>query len=444
MFKWEKFGHYRSNCPKNSKQANCTNVIREEDIYDPENRVLYSSLSNEISNKRWVIDNGSSRHIMGYKETLNSLSEKVNDEVAIGDNSAHSVERIGNCTLKLKSGNTLLLKGVHYVAGIKRNLISNIALEDDGHNVAFVDGKVLTWAKNSSIKKAKLIGQRKWYLYELKIEPSWSIQALVHEAANTNEIWHRRLGHLNFKTLSTMEKMVTRLPKLNKDHPSICKRCALGKNTRSPFHDSTRKTNNVLELIHSDLCGPMVVPSLGRFWYYILFIDDFSRKTWIYFLKCKESEEILQRFKEFKTLIENFSEHKIKTLRIDNGGEYTSDLFKRFCKESGIKREYIVPYNPEQNGVAKRKNRTTIEAARAMIFDQNLDYYLWAEACCTVVYIQNRSPHSYLKDKTLKEVFTKVKSNISHLWIFGCPLYIHVPKKKRTKLEPSLGGKVFL
>lgn len=100
-------------------------------------------------------------------------------------------------------------------------------------------------------------------------------------------------------------------------------------------------------------------------------------------------------------------------------------------------REYTVPYNLEQNGVAERKNRTIIEAARAMIFYQNLEYYLWAEASCTAIYIQNRSPHSYLRDKTPKEVFTKVKPNISHLRIFGCPVYIHDPKEKRTKLEPS-------
>ena len=118
----------------------------------------------------------------------------------------------------------------------------------------------------------------------------------------------------------------------------------------------------------------MFVTSLERFWYYVLFIDEFSRKTWIYFLKCKESEEILKRFKEFKTLTKNLSGRKIKTLRTNNGGEYTFDLFIRFCKEIGIKREYIVPYNLEQNRVAERKNRTIIEAARAMIFDQNLEY----------------------------------------------------------------------
>ena len=88
-------------------------------------------------------------------------------------------------------------------------------------------------------------------------------------------------------------------------------------------------------LIYSNLCGPMFVPSLGGFWYYILFIDDFSRKTWIYFLKCKESKEILKRFKEFKTLTENLSGHKIKTLRTENGGEYTSDLFIEFCELRG-------------------------------------------------------------------------------------------------------------
>ena len=161
----------------------------------------------------------------------------------------------------------------------KKNLISVITLEDDGHNISFMNGKVMTWSKNSSFKKAKLIVQRTGYLYELNTKPCQPIQALIHEAADINEIWHKRLGHLNFKTLSNMEKMVIGLPKLNKDHSSICKGCTLGKNTKSPFYDNTRKTNNVLELINSDLCGPMSVPSLGGFLFYILFIDDFSRKT---------------------------------------------------------------------------------------------------------------------------------------------------------------------
>lgn len=174
-----------------------------------------------------------------------------------------------------------------------------------------------------------MIGQRKGYLYELCWKP---IQALVHEATDINKVWHRRLGHLNFKALSTMEKMVTGLPKLNKDHSSICKGCALGKNTKSPFQNSTRKTNNVLELVHSDLCRHMSIPSLRRFLYYVLFRDDFSRTKWIYFFKCKESKEILKRFKEFKSLTENLSGHKIKTLRTDNGWNILQICLRIFVK----------------------------------------------------------------------------------------------------------------
>ena len=97
------------------------------------------------------------------------------------------------------------------------------------------------------------------------------------------------------------------------------------------------------------------------------FIDDYSLKTWIYFLKTKESEEVLNKFKEFKAHVDNMSGRRIKTPRSNNGGEYTSTEFNDFCKEVGMKRELTVPNNPQQNGVSKRKNRTVVEVAKAMI-----------------------------------------------------------------------------
>jgi hypothetical protein len=141
--------------------------------------------------------------------------------------------------------------------------------------------------------------------------------------------------------------------------------------------------------------------------------------------------------REFKAQVENQTGKKIKVLRSDNGGEYTSNDFKDFCKEAGIKRELTVSYNPQQNGVAERKNRSIIGSARAMIHDQDLPMFLWAEACNTTIYVQNKSPHRILGDKTPEEAFTGVKPEIGHLRIFGCPVYIHVPVEKRTKLEPS-------
>ena len=116
-----------------------------------------------------------------------------------------------------------------------------------------------------------------------------------------------------------MEKLVTGMPKLSRIHNESCKGCALGKNTEKSFPHSLRKTKYVLELVNSYLCGPMSTPSIGGFLYYVIFVDFFSRKTWIYFLKCKEFEEILSKFKEFKTITEISSGKKIKVLRTDNG-----------------------------------------------------------------------------------------------------------------------------
>ena len=102
-----------------------------------------------------------------------------------------------------------------------------------------------------------------------------------------------------------------------------------------------------MDLIHSDLCGPMSVDILSGFSYFVTFIDDYFWKTWIYFLKTKESDIVLDRFKEFKALVENQTGRRIRVLRSDNGGEYTSGGFVDFCGKAGIKREFTVPYNPQ-------------------------------------------------------------------------------------------------
>lgn len=101
----------------------------------------------------------------------------------------------------------------------------------------------------------------------------------------TNEIWHRRLGHLNFQALPSIEKIVKGLPNLKPKHEGICKGCVLGKNLKTPFHHSEHKSKSILELIHTDLCGPMSVTSLGEYSYCIIYVHNYFGKTWIYFLK---------------------------------------------------------------------------------------------------------------------------------------------------------------
>jgi len=181
-------------------------------------------------------------------------------------------------------------------------------------------------------------------------------QALVHIEISPCELWHRRFGHLHFKILPTLSSIVNDILNLKEDHEGVCKQCALGKNTKRPFGSSASRSKEILDLIHSDVCGPMTPKSLGGHVYYVTFISDHSRKAWVYLMKTKD--KVFPKFQEFKAKVENLTGKRIKMLRSNNGGEYTSKEITTFYKESGIKRKLIVPYNVEQNGVAERKNRS--------------------------------------------------------------------------------------
>ena len=158
---------------------------------------------------------------------------------------------------------------------------------------------------------------------------------------------HRKLAHLNYKALPSLRKVSTGFLEFGDQHNGVCRGCALGKNDKRLFQSSDSKSKGILDLIHSDLCGPMSDATLSGFSYFVTFIDDYSWKTWIYFLKTKESDEVMDKFKEFKALVENQTERRIRVLRLDNGGEYTSGGFVDSCGEERIKREFTVPYNPQ-------------------------------------------------------------------------------------------------
>jgi hypothetical protein len=423
-------------------------MMREE-IKD---HVVISALSISITPREdtWIIDSGASKNMTGQKNILSCISEhmtgqrnilscisekKFYQKVTLGDDYQYPIKGVGESNHKLNSRNSLKMKDVLYVPGLKKNLLSISALEKKGFRVSFIDGEVLMWAKGETLNEAIVIGNEENGLYKLK---SHSDASMIHAIENSCELWHRTLAHINYKALPYIYKAITGLPELKGDHKGVCNGCEQGKNIKNPFPKWDSKTEGVLELIHSYVCGPMPSSSISGYVYYVSFIDDCSRKTWIYFLKTKD--EVFSKFKEFKALIENLYERKIKILRLDNGGEYTSKVFVNFCKDVGIKRELTTSYNPQQNSVAERKNRTILEAVKTMIHDQDLLMCLWAEAAMTVVYVQNRLSHSALGLKTPEEIFTGKKPEVSHLKIFGCPMFIHIPKEKRNKLDP-LGKK---
>ena len=186
--------------------------------------------------------------------------------------------------------------------------------------------------------------------------------------------------------------------------------CVNCKQTRNLFSKSHSKTTDVLQLVHTDVCGKFQTSSKGGATYFVTFIDDFSRFTWVYPLKSKD--EVFKVFCDWKIMVENLTGKLLKRIRSDNGGEYKSNKFSAFTKHHGIIHEFTVRKTPEQNGMAERLNRTLVERIRCMLSDSSLPKSFWAEALNTATYLKNRSPCCNV-EKTPYETLYGKKPNVS-------------------------------
>jgi hypothetical protein len=225
--------------------------------------------------------------------TENNFPQKV----TLGDDYQYPIKGVGESNYKLDSGTPMKMKDVLYVPGLTKNLLSISALDKKGFRVAFIDGEVLMWPKGKTMEEAIVIEKEEGGLCKLK---GRSEAALIHSIENPCELWHRILAHINYKALPYVSKTVTCLLEFKVVHEGVCNGCEQGKNIKNPFPKRGNKAG-VLELIHSNVCGLMPSTSISGYVYYVSFIDDYSCKTWVYFLKSKD--EVFGKFKEFKALI---------------------------------------------------------------------------------------------------------------------------------------------
>lgn len=223
----------------------------------------------------------------------------------------------------------------------------------------------------------------------------------------------------------------------------FCDSCVLGKQHKVKFpalaSPNVSACSDILEYLHADVWGPASVPSQGGNRYFLSVIDDYSRKVWIFLMKHKS--EVFDKFKNWKVLIENQTGKKIKTLRTDNGLEFCDNLLDNLCVESGIKRHKSVPHTPQQNGVAKRMNRTLLERVRSMMATSGLAKSFWGEAVHTAAYLINRSPSVPLKGKCPESIFSGKPIDFSNLKVFGCSAFV---LQKLDKFEPRSKKCIFL
>lgn len=338
-----KYGHYASECRvPNNKVEEKSNYV-EEKIEEKATLFLARKENDGGQENSWYLDTGASNHMCGKRDMFVELDESVSGNVSFGDDSKVEVKGRGNILIRLKDGRQQFISNVYYMPNMRSNILSLGQLLEKGYDIHMKDHNLsIKNDKNNLIAKVPMTKNR-MFMINIQNDVAKCLKACYKDAS---WLWHLRFGHLNFGGLELLskKKMVRGLPSIN--HPDqLCEGCLLGKQFRKPFSkmlDSRAK--KPLELIHSDVCGPISPSSFGKSNYFLLFIDDFSRKTWVYFLKQKS--EVFEIFKKFKATVEKESGLKIKALRSDRGGEFTSKEFQELCEANGIRRPLTVPRSP--------------------------------------------------------------------------------------------------
>lgn len=254
-------------------------------------------------------------------------------------------------------------------------------------------------------------------------------------------LWHRRLGHMSEKGMEILMKREL-IPKMCFGDKEFCEHCVYGKHHKRSFKAGSHTSKGILDYIHSDLWGPSRTKSCGGASYFISFIDDYSRKVWVKFLKSKD--EAFMAFKHFKTEVEKETGRCIKVIRTDNGLEFVNKVFLKYCKDEGIVMHNTIVRSPQQNGVAERMNRTLVERTRCMLSNAGVGKELWAEAINTACYLVNRSPSAALGEKRPQEVWHGTPCDYFDLKIFGCDAYALIPSCQRDKLDPKSKKCIFV
>ncbi|CAL9016092.1 unnamed protein product, partial [Prunus brigantina] len=234
--------------------------------------------------------------------------------------------------------------------------------------------------------------------------------------------------------------------KLLSDSDFTCDTCILAKSHRVPYPLSTNKCTTPFTLIHSDVWGPSPITAPFGVRWFVTFIDDCTRMTWLYLLKNKN--EVFSRFQSFHKQMKTHFNAQIQILRSDNGGEFVNHDFQTYFQQHGIIHETTCPQTPQQNGVAERKNRHLLETARALLIGAHVPRHHWDDAIVTAVHLINRMPSGVLTFKTPLQVLAQHKPLPSVLVltprIFGCVAFVHLHKNQRSKLDPCALRCVFV
>ena len=443
-----KVGHMKKHCRawkreqekgKNQKKDDNNNSNNTTAILCSDEQEILSfgeclHVGNSDQGVEWIFDNGASFHATSRREFFHTYKEGDFGIVKMGNESYSKILGIGDICLQTNLGCRLTLKDVRHVSDLRLNLISIGILDRQGYEHHIGHGKLLLTKGALVVTRAKLCCTL--YRTNAKI-----CKGELNAVEVSPDLWHKRLGHMSEKGLQVLAKK-SLIPFAKGTSLNSCDHCLFGKQHRVSFSNTSAKKSNLLDLVYSDVCGPMDVESLGRNKYFVTYIDDASRKVWVYLLRSKD--QVFETFQKFHAMVERETSRRLKCLRSDNGGEYTSHMFRDYCVKHGIRHEKTVPGTPQHNGVAERMNRTIMEKVRCMLMTAKLSKQFWGEAVRTACYLINRSPSVPLGFDIPQEIWTGKGTSYSHLKVFGCKAFMHVPKEQRSKLDYKATPCIFL
>nr|GEW31067.1 retrotransposon protein, putative, unclassified [Tanacetum cinerariifolium] len=327
----------------------------------------------------WYLDSGCSKHMNGDRSQLVNFVQKFLGTVKFGNDHVAKIMGYGDYQIE-----NVTISQVYYVEGLGHNLFFVGQFCDSDLEVAFrqhtcfirnLDGVDL------------LTGSRGKNLYTLSLQDMMASSpiCLLSKASKTKSwLWHHCLSHLNFGAINYLARqgLVRGLLKLKFEKDHLCSACAMGKSAKKTHKPKSKDTNQEkLYMLHMDLCGPMCVESVNEKKYILVIVDDYSRFTWVKFLRSKdETSDFIIKFLKMIQVRLNVLVHRIRT---DNKTKFVNQTLRAYYEEVGISHETSVARSSQQNGVVERRNRTLIEAARTMLIYAQAPLFLWAEAVAT-------------------------------------------------------------
>uniref|UniRef100_A0A2N9J4X6 CCHC-type domain-containing protein n=1 Tax=Fagus sylvatica TaxID=28930 RepID=A0A2N9J4X6_FAGSY len=393
-FKCQKKGHMKRECPEWNKgkeeSSTSVNVVADS---ESDGDMLSVSSSTDGLNNSWLLDSACSFHVTPHRNWFDTYRSINCGSVRMGNDAACTIIEMGTIKIKMSDGVVRTLEEVRHIPDMRKNLISLGTLDSKGYSYKSENGIMKVSKGAMVVMTGQKISSNVYKLLGNTI--LGGVAAVVESEDDDTLLWHMRLGHISERGMRELHKrnLLTGIKSCKLD---FSKYCIMGKQCRVRFKTATHKTKGILDYVHSDIWGPMRTPSKGGAQYFMSFINDYSRKVWVYFLKNKS--EAFAKFKIWKAEVENQTGRKIKCLRTDNGTEYRDGDFLKFCEEH-------------------------------------------VDMAC---YIINRSPRVALDGKVAEEVWTGQEVDYSFMRIFGCPAYVHISGEDRSKLDPKSKKCIFL